>query len=255
MSSEPSQLERTEGGTIAYHHSSGEGTGLLWLGGFNSDMDGTKVLALEEWAHAAGRPTTRFDYFAHGQSSGDFRDGTISRWRDDALAMIDEVTSGPIILAGSSMGGWLTILAALARPDRVAGIVLTAPAPDFTEDLMWANFPEEVKAQIMEKGEWLQPTEYDEFEPYPITKRLIEDGRNNLVLGGEIAITCPVRILQGMEDPDVPWQHALRLAEKLKTDDVSVNLIKDGDHRLSTEQNIARLIDTVESLAWEVDQN
>ncbi len=248
----PSQLNRPDGETIAYHHSPGEGTGLLWLGGFRSDMDGTKALALEEWARAAGRPTTRFDYFGHGQSSGDFRQGTISRWREDALAVLDEVTSGGQILIGSSMGGWVTILAALARPERVAGIVFIAPAPDFTEDLMWADFPEEVRAEIEQKGEWLQPSDYG-FEPSPITDALIKDGRSNLVLDKEINLSCPVRILQGMKDPDVPWQHALRLVEALASADVSLHLIKHGDHRLSEPQNIARLVDTVETLAWEIE--
>lgn len=171
----PSQFQRPDGETIAYHHSSGEGTGLVWLGGFKSDMEGSKALALEEWAQAVGHPTTRFDYFGHGESSGDFRKGTISRWRDDALVVLDEITTGPQILIGSSMGGWVTILAALARPERIAGIVLVAPAPDFTEDLMWAGFSDAVKAEIMNKGEWMQPSEYD-FEPYPITRALIEDG-------------------------------------------------------------------------------
>lgn len=249
---EPSRLACPDGETIAYHQTLGEGTGVLWLGGFKSDMEGSKVLTLEEWARASGRPFTRFDYFGHGVSTGDFREGTISRWREDALRVIDEVTEGPLILVGSSMGGWIAALAALARPTRVSGIVFIAPAPDFTETLMWDTFSKEAKTEIMEKGEWLSPSEYG-FDPYPITRKLIEDGRHNLVLTGEVAIHCPVRILQGMKDPDVPWQHALAFAEQLASDDVVLSLVKTGDHRLSDDQNLARLVDTVETLCWEVE--
>jgi pimeloyl-ACP methyl ester carboxylesterase len=249
---EPRQLSAPGGETIAYHHSAGEGTGLLWLGGFKSDMEGSKVLTLEGWAKAAGRPCTRFDYFGHGVSSGAFREGTISRWRDDALQMVDEVTAGPLILVGSSMGGWIASLVALERPERVAGIVFIAPAPDFTERLMWADFSDEVRTQIMEKGEWMNPSEYG-FDPYPITRALIEDGRANCIMDGPVAIACPVRVLQGMRDPDVPWRHAVDFMELLQSEDVTVTLIKDGDHRLSDDQNLARLVDTVETLCWEVE--
>jgi pimeloyl-ACP methyl ester carboxylesterase len=248
----PHRLATPDGETIAYHQSPGEGTGLIWLGGFKSDMEGSKVLTLERWARAAGRPFTRFDYFGHGVSSGAFRDGTISRWRDDALRILDEVAEGPQILIGSSMGGWIASLVALARPARVKGIVFVAPAPDFTEQLMWAGFSDDVKAEIMDKGEWLSPSEYG-FDPYPITRALIEDGRANCIMTGSIAIDCPVRILQGMRDPDVPWTHALSFAEQLTSEDVTCTLIKDGDHRLSDEQNLARLVDTVETLCWEVE--
>ncbi len=248
----PESLSRPDGEAIAYHQTKGEGTGLLWLGGFMSDMEGSKVLALESWGQGSGRPFTRFDYFGHGASSGNFKDGTITRWRDDALAVLDEVAKGEQILIGSSMGAWIAALVALARPERIKGIVFVAPAPDFTERLMWQTFSDEAKTAIEEKGEWLSPSAYG-FDPYPITKALIEDGRKNCLMDKTIPIACPVRILQGMRDPDVPWQHALAFADQLETDDVSITLVKDGDHRLSDDQNLARLVDMVETMCWEVD--
>ncbi len=252
IDADPAHIKRPDGLSLAYHHSQGEGTGLIWLGGFRSDMDGTKALTLHEWALAARRPFTRFDYSGHGQSEGDFRDGTISAWLADALFIIDQVTSGPLVLVGSSMGGWLATLIALKRPERVAGLLYLAPAPDFTEALMWTGFSENIRTEIMENGVYLEPSDYSP-EPNPITRALIEDGRTHLVLGGPIAITCPVRILQGQCDPDVPWPHALRLAEQLDSADVTVTLVKDGDHRLSRPQDLARLVDAAETLCWEVD--
>jgi len=251
-SPDPQHLVRPDGEIIAYHQLQGEGTGLIWLGGFKSDMEGSKVLALESWARDAGRPFVRFDYFGHGTSSGEFRQGTISRWRDDALQVLDELTQGPQILIGSSMGGWISTLVALARPERFAGMVLVAPAPDFTERLMWNNFSDEVRSEILENGEWLSPSEYG-FDPYPITKALIDDGRKNCVMDGKISVTSPVRILQGMKDPDVPWQHALAFSELLASEDVAITLVQDGDHRMSDDQNLARLVDMVETLCWEVE--
>lgn len=245
---EPRRLSRPGGETLAYLKREGRGPGILWLGGFKSDMTGTKATALDAWAARRGHACTRFDYFGHGASSGDFREGTISRWRDDALAVLDEVCEGPQILVGSSMGGWIATLAALARPERVTAILYVAPAPDFTEDLMWKEMPEEARAAIMEKGEYLSPSEYGP-DPYPITRALIEDGRKNLVLGGPIPIRVPVRVLQGMADPDVPWPHAMRLVEKLESQDVVVALVKAGDHRLSTPPGIARLEAALDGLA------
>lgn len=249
---EPSRLSRPGGETIAYHQLRGEGTGLIWLGGFKSDMEGSKVLTLQEWAAASARPFTRFDYFGHGQSSGAFRDGTISRWRDDALAVLDSVTEGPQVLVGSSMGGWVASLVALARPDRIKAIVFVAPAPDFTQKLMWPSLSDEAREAITQKGEWLSPSE-NGFDPYPITRSLIEDGKENCLMTGSVAIQCPVRILQGMLDEDVPWRHALEFAEQIESDDVTLNLIKDGDHRLSDPANLARLVDVVETLFWEIE--
>lgn len=230
----------------------GRGPGLVWLGGFKSDMQGTKAMALDEWAAERGRASVRFDYSGHGESGGDFADGTIGRWLEESLAVFDRFCDGPQVVIGSSMGGWMALL--LAREIRkrqsqgkasVAGLVLIAPAPDFTEELMWKNFPAKVKQEIETKGVWLRPSEYGDGSPYPITRDLIEEGRNHLLLGGAIDIGCPVRILQGAKDPDVPWQHAFALTHRLPADDVVLTLIQDGDHRLSRPQDIARMLAAV----------
>ena len=224
----------------------GGAPGLFWLSGFNSDMAGTKALALEGFAAEHGRACVRFDYSGHGESGGRFVDGTIGRWLEEALAVFDAFCEGPQVVVGSSMGGWIALLLARELKRRgtpLAGLVLIAPAPDFTDVLMWQNFPDEVKRQIESEGMWLRPSDYG--DPYPITRGLIEDGRNHLVLGGAIDVGCPVRILQGARDPDVPWQHAFRLAECLPGDDVVLTMIQDGDHRLSRPQDIARLLTTV----------
>ncbi|MEY4879351.1 MAG: sigma factor SigB regulation protein RsbQ [Pseudomonadota bacterium] len=239
------RLVRDDGETIAYLTRDGRSPGVVWLGGFHSDMAGTKAEALDGWAAEKGRAFLRFDYFGHGQSSGAFRDGTITRWRDDALAVIDTLCGGPQILVGSSMGGWIALLAALARPEKVKGLLLLAPAPDFTETLMWDIMPVDIRNEILHRGEWMRPSEYE--APYPITRALIEDGRKHLLLGGAIPVTCPVRILQGMKDPDVPWEHAVRLAEHLDGNPV-LTLVKQGDHRLSTPDDITRLKETLEGL-------
>jgi pimeloyl-ACP methyl ester carboxylesterase len=240
------RLKREDAETIAYLARGGKPPGLVWLGGFKSDMAGTKAQALGEWAMREGRALLRFDYFGHGQSSGDFRAGTISRWKADVLAALDTLTIGPQVLIGSSMGGWLALLAALARPERVAGLLLLAPAADFTEDLMWAHLPEEAKRAIMDKGEWLWPAGHDE-EPYPITRKLIEDGRKHLILNAPIELRVPVRILQGMQDPDVPWMHAVKIVERIEGD-VTLTLIKNGDHRLSNPPDLMRMFAALEAL-------
>ena len=227
-------------------------TGLTWLGGFKSDMTGTKASALGDWARSANRHLLRFDYYAHGASSGDFREATVGRWLNDALAAIAQLAQGPQVLIGSSMGGWVALLAALARPERVKGLVLIAPAPDFTEELMWKGFSHEVKETLRRDGLYREPSDYDD-EPYEITMKLIEEGRNHLILGKPIPLTCPVRILQGMKDTDVPWQHAMRLVETLESGDVTINLSKSGDHRLSTPEDIARLTQTIETLLEEIE--
>lgn len=224
---------------IAYRQVSGKGPTVVWLGGFKSDMKGTKAEALSAWASREGRAFLRFDYSGHGESEGDFEAGTISRWAEEAVAMIGLAGPRPI-LVGSSMGGWISLLAVRRLPAPPAGMVLIAPAPDFTEALMWPAFSQEVRATIMTEGRWVRPSAYDEGG-YPITRALIEDGRRNLVLGGLVETGCPVHILQGMEDPDVPWRHAMLLAEKMARDDVVVTLIKDGDHRLSRPEDLARL--------------
>lgn len=239
--------------TIAYHHTpAGHGRpGVMFFGGFMSDMTGTKAMALEGWAAAQGLSFTRFDYQGHGASSGRFADGTIGLWADDALAVLDAVTTGPQILVGSSMGGWTMLLTALSRPDRVAGLVGIAPAPDFTEDLMWDLFDADVRREITEKGVWNRPSDYGP-EPQPITRALIEDGRRHLLLRGPIAFDGPVRLLHGQRDPDVPWQVSLTLAAALTTGDVRVTLVKDGDHRLSRPQDIDLLCRTVGDLVREI---
>jgi pimeloyl-ACP methyl ester carboxylesterase len=236
---------------IAVRAQGGAPPGLFWLGGYKSDMQGTKAQALADWAAKAGRACVRFDYSGHGESAGKFTDGTIGRWLDDSLAVFDAYARGPQILVGSSMGGWLALLLVheLKRrttPDSAsaAGLVLIAPAIDFTEELMWKRFTPEIKRELEEKGVWQRPSQYSP-EPYLITKQLIEEGRNHLLLGGMIECGCPVRILQGVEDPDVPWQHAKALVSRLACDDVVLTLVKDGDHRLSRPEDIERLIRAV----------
>jgi len=211
-------------------------------------MTGTKATALEDHCRRAGRSYVRFDYTGHGESSGAFEDGTIGRWAEDALAVVDRITEGSQVLVGSSMGGWIALLCALARPSRVAGVVGVAAAPDFTEELMWARFAPEAKRALETEGVWREPSEYD-ADGYPITMKLIEDGRKHLLLQrAAIAIHVPARLIHGMKDHSVPWSIAPRIASLLLTDDARVKLIKDGDHRLSREQDLAILFDTVEEL-------
>lgn len=241
-------LRRPDGHQVAYAQILGEGPGLLFCGGYRSDMTGTKALALEAAARARGRAATRFDYFAHGQSSGAFKDGSIGRWLDDTLSVLDHLTTGPQIIIGSSMGGWLATLAALARPERCAGLVLIAPALDFTETLMWAQMTPMQRATLEREGVLYEPSQYADA-PYEYHFKLIQEGRNHLILDRPIALTCPVRILQGMQDPDVPWQHAVRTIEAFTGGDARLTLIKDGDHRLSRPEDLALLLDAVWGIA------
>jgi pimeloyl-ACP methyl ester carboxylesterase len=226
--------------------------GLFWLGGFKSDMKGTKAEALARFAALKGRGFVRFDYSGHGESQGDFADGTIGRWLEESLAVFTEFCRGPQVVIGSSMGGWLALLLAraLRRPPAgasasLAAMVLIAPAVDFTEELMWKKFTPEARRELETSGAWQRPSQYGN-EPYPITRRLIEEGRQHLLLGGLIETACPVRILQGVEDPDVPWGHAVELVSRLGQDDVVLSLVKDGDHRLSRPEDLERLIAAVE---------
>jgi pimeloyl-ACP methyl ester carboxylesterase len=235
---------------IAVRAREGAAPGLFWLGGFNSDMKGTKALALDAWAAEHGRACVRFDYSGHGESGGKFADGTIGRWLEDSLAVFEQFCRGPQVVIGSSMGGWMALLlarevATRAKGASLAGLVLIAPAPDFTEELMWKGFSPEIRHEIETRGVWMRPSEYGDSSPYPITRALIEEGRNHLVLGGSIEVGCPVRILQGAQDPDVPWRHAFKLAHRLPADDVVLTMIQDGDHRLSRPQDIARIIAAV----------
>ena len=224
-----------------------KGPGIVFLGGFRSDMTGTKASTLDEFCHGRGFSFLRFDYSGHGASSGDFRDGTISRWFADALTALDRLTEGPQILVGSSMGGWIMLLVALARPERIKGLVGLAPAPDFTEALIWWNLSDDERTRLLENGRLEQPSEYSP-EPTVITKALIEDGRKHLLLNGPIAIDAPVRLLHGLADPDVPHQISVRLQQRLSAKDVVLSLVKDGDHRLSRPQDLARLCAAVEEL-------
>ena len=237
---EPRILSRSDGATIAYHRHEGKPPGVIFLGGFMSDMTGLKATTLEDHCRAQGRAFLRFDYLGHGQSSGAFTDGTIGRWAGDAIFVLDELTDGPQLLVGSSMGGWIMLLAALARPDRVAGLVGIAAAPDFTETLIWHRMPPEARSVLERDGIWRAPSRYSDT-PYAITRTLIEEGRKHLLLELPIAVHCPVTLIHGMEDQDVPWQHAMLIAEQLLSRHVTVTLVKDGDHRLSRPEDLARL--------------
>jgi pimeloyl-ACP methyl ester carboxylesterase len=235
---------------IAVRTREGAAPGLFWLGGFRSDMKGTKAQALDLWARDHGRAMTRFDYSGHGESEGDFIDGTVGRWLEESMAVFDACCHGPQVVIGSSMGGWLALLLAreLARRAQadpsLASLVLIAPAVDFTEELMWKRFPPEIKREIEQAGVWARPSQYSD-QPYLITRSLIEEGRSHLLLDNMIETGCPVRILQGVQDPDVPWQHAVELSSRFAQDDVVLTLVKDGDHRLSRPEDIERLIAAV----------
>ena len=246
-SEKPALLVAPDGATIAYRHTPGKGPGAMFLTGFRSDMTGGKALALETFCRALGRAYVRFDYTGHGESSGAFADGTIGRWTEDALMVLDRVTRGPQVLVGSSMGGWIALLLARARPDRIAGIVGIAAAPDFTEDLVNDVLDADARARLERDGQIVMPSAYDP-EPCVITRRLIEEGRNHLLLRAPLAISVPVRLIHGLEDHDVPWQMSLTLAAQLTSPDVEVTLVKNGRHRLSEPHDLARLCATVEVL-------
>jgi hypothetical protein len=247
MTEEKGTLVREDGEKLAWARVTGKGPTFVWLGGFKSDMTGTKAEALAAWAATSGRAFLRFDYFGHGVSGGDFEKGTITRWRADCLAVLDELVQGPVVLIGSSMGGWLACLTAMARPDRVQAMVLIAPAADFTGKLLKPGLPAEALTALEQTGVWMRPSLYDDGG-YPITAALLEDGARWSILDADVPIDIPVRILQGGADPDVPWTHALELANALKSQDVVFTLIKDGDHRLSRPQDLARLIVAVEEI-------
>lgn len=238
----PDYLDTPQGRRIAYHRTDGTGPGIVFLGGFRSDMEGTKAVHLEEWSRCSGRAFLRFDYSGHGSSSGDFLDGAIGDWAEDAMAAIGALTAGPQILVGSSMGGWIALLVAMAMPDRVAGLVGIAAAPDFTEDGMWAGFSATEREALLENGRVEQPSDYSD-EPYVITRRLIEEGRNRLVLRDPLPLPVPVRLLQGTADTDVDVSVALRLLDHAEGDDIRLTLVKGADHRFSTPDCLA-LIET-----------
>jgi pimeloyl-ACP methyl ester carboxylesterase len=240
------RLDRGNGVELAWAREEGRGPTVVFLAGFRSDMTGEKASALAAFCAARGQAMLRFDYSGHGASGGRFEDGTIGRWTEDALMMIDRQTSGKLLFVGSSMGGWIALLAALARPDRIAGLIGIAAAPDFTEALMWRAMDPGQRATLMRDGVLQVPSLYG--EPYPITRALIEEGRNHLLLGRTVGLDCPVRLLHGQRDPDVPWETSLRLAERLDGTDVQVILVKDGDHRLSRPRDLTLLRRTLAAL-------
>jgi len=240
------------GSTIAYRRTAGRNPGLVFLGGFRSDMTGIKATSLEAWAKAEGRAFIRFDYQGHGASGGEWEQGSIGQWRDDALAVLDRLTEGPQILIGSSMGGWIALLVALARADRVAGLLGIAPAPDFTERMIRFRLGPDQLAALERDGRFIAPSAYDPAG-YPITRHLLEEARAHLLLPGPIPIACPVRLLHGQRDPDIPWRTSLDLAGALVGDDVRVVLVKDGDHRMSRDQDIALMLRLARELADQVE--
>ncbi len=238
-------LRRPDGETLAMQFVAGSGPTVIWIGGFRSDMEGTKALALEAAARERGWSYVRYDHFAHGQSSGDWRQATIGRWREDAIALIDSL-EGPVIPIGSSMGGWVALLLALARPERMHGLVLVNPAQDFTERLMWPSLPDHVRQAIVRDGEALMTEEG--LGEYTLTKRMFDEAKDWLLLDRPISIAAPVHVLQGRGDDTVPWLHTLVLAHRLTGGDLRLDLIEGGDHRLSTPRDLARLINAVERL-------
>jgi pimeloyl-ACP methyl ester carboxylesterase len=240
-------LARPDGASIAYNHCGGDSPGVVFLGGFMSDMTGSKASALEEHCKKRGQAFLRLDYTGHGQSSGAFSDGTIGQWARDAIYAIEQLTKGPQILIGSSMGGWIMLLAALHLKERVNGLIGIAAAPDFTEDLIENELSEEQRTAMARDGSIQIESDYGD-DAYTITQALIDDGRDNLLLNDIIPLTVPVRLIQGLKDNDVPWHTALRLQEALASDDVEVALVKNGDHRLSEPHDLKRLTDTLDSM-------
>ena len=240
-------LALPDGSSIAYRHMSGSNPGILFCAGFHSNMQGVKALALEQWCREQGRQFTRFDYTGHGESSGVVEEGCIGRWRDDTVAVLDKVTTGPQLVVGSSMGGWIMLLVALARPDRVCALLGLAAAPDFTDRLR-TSLTDGQQRQLAGSGYADLPNCYDDAEPYRIGRQLLDEGDEHLLLGGDIPIVVPVRLIQGQRDEDVPWRLALELADRIRSADVELQLVKEGDHRLSEPADLRRLRVTVQQL-------
>lgn len=243
----PALLHRGEGHAIAYHKTGGGSPTLVFLTGLRSDMTGSKALALEAMAKARGQAFLRFDYRGHGASEGRFEDGAIGDWLEDTLGVIDALTEGPLLLVGSSLGGWLMLLAARARPERIAGLVGIAPAADFTE-LMWQRLDDSQRARLKSEGRLTFPSQYDP-EPFVVTRRLIEEGRTHLLLEAPIPFAGPVRLIHGIEDPDVPWLVSVSIADRLTSPDVEIILVKGAGHRLSDLADLARLCKIVEEMS------
>jgi len=242
----PAFFTTAQGRKIAYHKSEGRGPGVVFLGGFMSDMQGSKALYLEQWARDQGREFLRFDYSGHGESFNDFTDGCIGDWADDAYEVISHQTTGKQILVGSSMGGWISLLVAKRMPARIAGLVGVAAAPDFTEDSMWAGMDEIMRAKMAREGVVFVPSDYD--DPYPITKRLIEDGRKQLVLREPLDLPFPVRLLHGTADADVKMDVALRLLDHANGDDIRLSFVKGADHRFSDERCLGLIRKAIHSV-------
>ena len=236
-----------DGARVAYRRVEGRSPTVVFFGGFSSDMTGSKATHLDLWCRATGQAYVRFDYQGHGASSGRFVDGTIGGWRDDALAVIQGLTEGPLIFVGSSMGAWIMLLAASALSTRVHALVGIAAAPDFTEELVWQRLPCEARAELARTGIIHVPSDYAN-EDCPISLGLIEEGRRHLVLGADIPLTCPVRLLHGLDDRDVPWEFSARLAQALTSSDVTLELVKGGDHRLSQQSDLLRLSRVLDEL-------
>ena len=242
-----SLLTRDDGATIAYHQTPGKSPGIVFLSGFKSDMTGSKAMAIEGLCQRLGHAFLRFDYFGHGASSGAFEDGTIGRWAEDTITVIDELTHGPQVLIGSSMGGWIMFLAAQARLERVVGLIGIAAAPDFTEDLITQSLSDEQQQKMAQDGYLDIPNCYDD-KPYRIRQELIDEGQNNLLLRDNININVPVRLIHGMLDEDVPWKTGLSIIDKLVSTDVEITYVKAGDHRLSEQSDLKRLERTITAL-------
>ncbi|WP_321397274.1 alpha/beta hydrolase [Emcibacter sp.] len=243
----PNFLFLENGRRIAYHKTGGKTPTVIFFGGFMSDMEGSKALALEEYCKAQGQAYIRFDYSGHGSSSGEFRDGTIGDWKEDALAVVQKLTDGPVLIIGSSMGGWIGLLVALEVKDRLSAFIGIAPAPDFTRDLMWDSYSPEIQEKLRRDGVYYEPSEYSD-EPYAISYRLIEEGDNHLLLGGPIELDCPVRLIHGQRDEDVPARWSQRISDALVSVDVEITYIKNGDHRLSSDKDLKRLCLTLDTL-------
>lgn len=254
----PARAKTTDGDEIAYFATpqtdASKPVGVVFLTGFRSDMFGTKAVALENWCKQQGRQFLRFDYTGHGQSSGRFEDGTISAWTRDAVFAIENLIKGPVVLVGSSMGGWIMLLAALKVASRIKGLVGLAAAPDFTQDMMERELTDAHKLEIEKNGRIEIENCYAPNDPYIITKALIDDGRNNLLLQGPINVLLPVRLIQGMKDADVPWKTALRIGDNLVGDDVEIQFVKNGNHRLSDAPDIKRMLYTLNCLLEKIEE-
>lgn len=236
------------GERLAFRFSGGSEPVVVFFPGYASDMEGTKAVYLDSWCREHGRGFLRFDYSGHGESEGAFAEGTIGRWTADALTVIEASTSGALVLVGSSMGGWIMLLAALALKERVRGLVGVAAAPDFTQDLMWRTLDDEQRRVLTEQGELYPPSDYVD-DPFPITMKLIEEAKQQLLLDAPIKLDCPVRLIHGLEDPDVPWETSVKLASQLASQDVDIRLLKGGGHRLSDQVHLELIADTVSALA------